>query len=204
MRPAWAGRRSSGGILGAAEGRLCSARGYDIGMIGHENHPGGEDTSGQLPGAVRLVTAVAEAARRRVRDPDSVVFATQSTLSADDTRGGRDAVRRCFPKIVGTDLRDIRGATQDRQATVRPLASIMDPMLGGGARNKSNSERLCQASNSRGVPSYLIEHPAMLDPGWLRGHEAHRHYRLRCNARRPRAGRNQRAAGVCEAADRDN
>ena len=151
------------------EGRRYAAKGYDIILIGHENHPEVEGTVGQIPGPVRLVSDVADVDALQVRDPDKVAYITQTTLSVDDTRDAIAALRRRFPKIVGPDVQDICYATQNRQAAVRMLASLVDLVLVVGAQNSSNSNRLCEVSNDSGVPSYLIEDPSKLDPAWLRG-----------------------------------
>ena len=154
------------------EGRRYSARGYDIILIGHENHPEVEGTVGQIPGPVLLVSDVEGVEALEVRDPGKVAYITQTTLSVDDTREVISALRRRFPKIVGPDVKDICYATQNRQAAVRALAGQVDLMLVVGAQNSSNSNRLCEVSNDSGVPSYLIEDPSMLDPGWLVGMES--------------------------------
>jgi 4-hydroxy-3-methylbut-2-enyl diphosphate reductase len=151
------------------EGRRYAAGGYDIILIGHENHPEVEGTVGQIPGPVLLVSDVADAASVQVRDPEKVAYVTQTTLSVDDTRDVIEALRRRFPKIVGPDVKDICYATQNRQGAVRELASLVDLVLVVGAQNSSNSNRLCEVGNDSGVPSYLIDAPSRLDPEWLRG-----------------------------------
>ncbi len=151
------------------EGRRYAANGYDIILIGHENHPEVEGTVGQIPGPVFLVSDVDGVEALQVRDPDKVAYITQTTLSVDDTLDVISALRRRFPKIVGPDVKDICYATQNRQAAVRTLASIVDLVLVVGAQNSSNSNRLCEVSNDSGVPSYLLEDPSKLDPAWLRG-----------------------------------
>ena len=151
------------------EGRRYASRGYDIILIGHENHPEVEGTVGQIPGPVLLVSDVADVEALHVRDPEKVAYITQTTLSVDDTRDVITALRRRFPKIVGPDVKDICYATQNRQAAVRELAAVVDLVLVVGAQNSSNSNRLCEVSNDSGVPSYLVEDPSMLDPAWLQG-----------------------------------
>lgn len=151
------------------EGRRYAARGYDIILIGHENHPEVEGTLGQIPGPVLLVSDAEGVEALRVRDPDKVAYITQTTLSVDDTREVISALRRRFPKIVGPDVKDICYATQNRQAAVRDLASQVDLMLVVGAENSSNSNRLREVGGDSGVPSYLIEDPSKLDPRWLEG-----------------------------------
>ncbi len=151
------------------EGRRYAARGDDIILIGHENHPEVEGTVGQIPGPMLLVSDVADVEALQVRDPAKVAYITQTTLSVDDTRDVIEALRRRFPKILGPDVKDICYATQNRQAAVRELASVVDLLLVVGAGNSSNSNRLCEVGNDSGVPSYLIEDPSKLDPEWLQG-----------------------------------
>ena len=94
---------------------------------------------------------------------------TQTTLSIDDTREVIAALRRRFPKIVGPGVKDICYATQNRQATVREAAAIVDLILVVGARNSSNSNRLCEVGRDAGVPTHLVDGPGELNPSWLRG-----------------------------------
>lgn len=151
------------------EGRRYAERGYDIILIGHENHPEVEGTIGQIPGPVLLVSTVADVQALRVRDPAKVAYVTQTTLSVDDTRDVIEALRRRFPRIVGPDVKDICYATQNRQSAVRELASVVDVVLVVGARNSSNSNRLCEVGSDSGTQSYLLEHPSQFDPAWLEG-----------------------------------
>ena len=152
-----------------AEGRRYSQNGYDIVLIGHENHPEVEGTVGQIPGRVMVVGDVEAVEALKVRDPEKVAYITQTTLSVDDTREVIAALRRRFPKVVGPDVKDICYATQNRQAAVRMAASIADVVLVVGARNSSNSNRLCEVANDAGVPSHLVEEASKLDPAWLEG-----------------------------------
>ena len=151
------------------EGRRYAERGYDIILIGHENHPEVEGTIGQIPGPVLLVSTVADVQALRVRDPAKVAYITQTTLSVDDTRDVIEALRRRFPRIVGPDVKDICYATQNRQSAVRELAAVVDVVLVVGARNSSNSNRLCEVGSDSGTESYLVEHPSQFDPAWLEG-----------------------------------
>ena len=151
------------------EGRRYAEQGYDIILIGHENHPEVEGTIGQIPGSVLLVSSVADVQALRVRDPAKVAYITQTTLSVDDTRDVIEALRRRFPRIVGPDVKDICYATQNRQSAVRELASLVDVVLVVGARNSSNSNRLCEVGSDSGTQSYLVEHPSQFDPAWLEG-----------------------------------
>ncbi|MGH8281711.1 MAG: 4-hydroxy-3-methylbut-2-enyl diphosphate reductase, partial [Gammaproteobacteria bacterium] len=63
--------------------------GLDVVLIGHEGHPEVEGTMGQFDtrfgGAIHLVQTPEDVERLNVRDPERVTFATQTTLSMDDT-----------------------------------------------------------------------------------------------------------------------
>ena len=154
------------------EGRRYAARGYDIILIGHKDHPEVEGTMGQIPGTVLLVSDLEDVEALEVSDPDKVAYITQTTLSVDDTREVISALRRRFPLIKGPDVKDICYATQNRQAAVRSLAAQVDLMLVVGAQNSSNSNRLCEVGKDSGVPSYLIDDPAKINPEWLIGKES--------------------------------
>ena len=153
------------------EGQRYAAQDYDVVLIGHKNHPEVEGTLGQIPGPVLLVSDVEDVKTLKVRNPEKVAYITQTTLFVDDTREIIDALRERFPNIAGPDTKDICYATQNRQAAVRALAAQVDLMLVVGAKNSSNSNRLCEVGNDSGIPSYLIEDPKKINPEWLRGKE---------------------------------
>ena len=184
-----------------AEGRRYAADGYDIVLIGHENHPEVEGTVGQIPGRVLVVGDVEDVGALRVRDPERVAYITQTTLSVDDTREVIAALRWRFPKIVGPDVKDICYATQNRQSAVRSAASIVDLMLVVGARNSSNASRLCEVGNDAGVPTYLVEEPSTLDLAWLGRQEERLHHGGCINTRGPGAGRSREVERLRVAAD---
>ena len=151
------------------EGKRYAAEGYDVILIGHENHPEVEGTMGQISGPVFLVSTVEDVYALEVNNPNKIAYITQTTLSVDDTREIIKALQKRFPEISGPDTKDICYATQNRQAAVRALAEQVDLMLVVGAQNSSNSNRLCEVSNDSGTPSYLVEDPAQIDYDWLHG-----------------------------------
>ena len=84
------------------------ASGRSVVLIGHAGHPEVIGTMGQLPpGAVLLVEDVAQAEALEVPDAANLAFATQTTLSVDDTLDIVAALRRRFPAIQGPKLEDI-------------------------------------------------------------------------------------------------
>ena len=154
------------------EGIRYSKKGYEIILIGHENHPEVEGTLGQIPGTTHLIGQVEDVAKLKVRDPDKLAYVTQTTLSVDDTRDIISALRLRFPNIAGPDVKDICYATQNRQSAVRALASQVDLMLVMGAKNSSNSNRLCDVSADYGVTAHLLENASDFNPDWIEGVDA--------------------------------
>ncbi len=149
------------------EGQNHAHKGREVVLIGHDGHPEVEGTRGRIPGGVLLVNTPADVDTLVVKDPDQLSYVTQTTLSVDETRDTIAALKRRFPKIVGPDVKDICYATQNRQQAVRELAQQVDLLLVVGAKNSSNSNRLCEIGKEIGIPSYLIDDASMLKPEWL-------------------------------------
>ena len=154
------------------EGRLYAKKGFEVILIGHENHPEVEGTMGQIPGKVHLISDIDDVVKLKINDPDKVAFVTQTTLSVDDTLDIINKLKERFPNIKGPDTKDICYASQNRQRAVRVLASRVDLVLVVGAQNSSNSNRLRDVSREAGVASYLIDDPANIDEEWLRDVES--------------------------------
>ncbi|MCC7081128.1 MAG: 4-hydroxy-3-methylbut-2-enyl diphosphate reductase [Burkholderiales bacterium] len=143
--------------------------GREIVMIGHAGHPEVEGTMGQVQTGIHLVETVADVAKLAVRDPANVAFVTQTTLSVDDARAIVDALRARFPAIVAPKKDDICYATQNRQDAVKRLARECDVVLVVGSPNSSNSNRLREVATHHGVPAFMVDQAADLDPRWIAG-----------------------------------
>ena len=153
-----------------------SAAGRECVLIGHAGHPEVEGTMGRYDtsqgGAIYLVEDETQAAALEVRDPSSLAFVTQTTLSVDDTAKVIDALRDRFPEIQGPRKDDICYATQNRQDAVKSLASEVDLVLVVGSTNSSNSNRLRELAERCGASAYLIDDATMIDSAWLSGARA--------------------------------
>ena len=133
------------------EAERHSGNGLQMVMIGHKGHPETIGTMGQLlEGEVLLVETVEDVANLDVRDPDSLAYVTQTTLSIDDTADIVAALQNRFPKIVGPHKEDICYATTNRQMAVKAIASKVDALLVVGAPNSSNSKRLVEVGAKAG------------------------------------------------------
>ncbi len=145
------------------------AAGYEIVMIGHEGHPEVEGTMGQLAAGMHLVETIADVDKLQVRDPERVAYVTQTTLSLDDAAAIIEALKRRFPNIAEPKRADICYATQNRQDAVKFMAPQVDIVIVVGSPNSSNSNRLREVAERFGVPAFLVDTAAQLDPVWFEG-----------------------------------
>ena len=142
----------------------------EIVLIGHAGHPEVVGTMGQLPaGAVTLVETVEDALAFTPRDAANLAFATQTTLSVDDTGEIVAALRARFPQIAAPHKEDICYATTNRQEAVKSVAARSDVLLVLGSANSSNSVRLAEVATRAGAQAYLIDDAEGLDLAWLAG-----------------------------------
>ncbi|MDG2459492.1 MAG: 4-hydroxy-3-methylbut-2-enyl diphosphate reductase [Luminiphilus sp.] len=148
-----------------------SAAGRECVLIGHARHPEVEGTMGRYDtsqgGAIYLVEDELQAVQLEVRDPETLSFVTQTTLSVDDTAKVIDALKGKFPQIQGPRKDDICYATQNRQDAVKALADEVDLVLVVGSGNSSNSNRLRELAERCGADAYLIDDASMIEADWL-------------------------------------
>lgn len=147
------------------------AEGRQIILIGHAGHPEVIGTMGQLPdGAVLLVETADEVATLEVPDPDNLAYATQTTLSVDETTGIVAALQARFPAIAGPKKEDICYATTNRQQAVKAIAPKVEALLVLGAPNSSNSKRLVEVAKQNGCTrAQLVQRASDIDWPQLEG-----------------------------------
>jgi len=146
-------------------------QGYEVVLIGHAGHPEVEGTLGQAVDGMYLVENEEDVDRLNVRNPDNLSYATQTTLSVDDTAKVVSALRRRFPNIQVPKKDDICYATQNRQDAVRSLARQCQLVLVVGSESSSNSNRLREVAAVQGARAYMIDGPEGIRREWLEGVE---------------------------------
>lgn len=145
-----------------AVARLRS-QGKEVIMIGHRGHPEVEGTMGQVDDGMYLVEKPQDVAGLVVRDPGSLAFVTQTTLSVDDASEIIAALKARFPNIIGPKKDDICYATQNRQDAVKTLAQRCDLVIVVGSPNSSNSNRLREVAEKQGCQAILLDAPGQLN-----------------------------------------
>ncbi len=152
------------------EAKRFAREDYDILLVGHNGHEEVEGTSGEAPEHIQIVESAADVDGVTVRDPEKVVWLSQTTLSVDETMQTVRALREKFPALQNPPSDDICYATQNRQVAVKAMAPRCDLVLVVGSRNSSNSVRLVEVALTAGAgASYLIDYAKEIDDAWLEG-----------------------------------
>jgi 4-hydroxy-3-methylbut-2-enyl diphosphate reductase len=145
--------------------------GFTIILIGHDGHDEVIGTMGEAPQAIVLVETPDEVDCLTFTPGTKLAYLTQTTLSVDDANRVIDRLKMRFPQIVGPPKDDICYATQNRQEAVSLLAAEVDVVLVLGSQNSSNSQRLRELAEERGVPAFLIDGAQDIDKAWFQGNE---------------------------------
>ena len=135
-------------------------KGYDIILIGHNNHPEVIGTMGQLPdGSIKLIETADDVDLLKFENfSKPLAYITQTTLSVDDTAEIIDKLKKKFPNIKQPIKEDICYATTNRQKAVKEIAPKCDMFFVIGSRNSSNSVRLVEVAKKAGCKKSLLMH----------------------------------------------
>ncbi len=152
-----------------AEAIRYARKGFQILLIGHADHQEVVGTRGEAPDAIQVVESPEDIPRLVVRDPERLVYLTQTTLSTDDAGIIIAALKSAFPQIKEPPSEDICYATTNRQMAVRAIAPDCDLVIVVGSRNSSNSQRLTEIARNVGTPAVLVDDRSELDPTWFTG-----------------------------------
>jgi len=145
---------------------------YEILLIGHEGHEEVEGTAGEAPDHVTIVNSPADVPDIEVRDPDKVVWLSQTTLSVDETMETVRRLRERFPALQDPPSDDICYATQNRQVAIKKVAQDADLVIVVGSANSSNSVRLVEVALEYGAKAaYRVDYASEVKQEWLDGVE---------------------------------
>ncbi|MFF8894374.1 4-hydroxy-3-methylbut-2-enyl diphosphate reductase [Brevibacterium casei] len=143
---------------------------FDILLIGHEGHEEVIGTSGEAPDHITLVDGPDDVQNIEVRDPDKVVWLSQTTLSVDETMETVDAIKGRYPNLLSPPSDDICYATQNRQTAVKQMGAQTDLVIVVGSKNSSNSVRLVEVALGAGAgAAHLVDGAEEIDESWLEG-----------------------------------
>lgn len=143
---------------------------YDIILVGHRGHEEVDGTYGEAPDHIQIVGSPDEVDDVVVRDPERVVWISQTTLSVDETMETVRRLRERFPALMNPPSDDICYATQNRQEAVKAIAPRADVLVVVGSANSSNSVRLVEVGLENGAgASYRVDMATELEEKWFEG-----------------------------------
>ena len=144
--------------------------GYDILLVGHEGHEEVEGTAGEAPDVVQLIDGDQGIADAKVRDPNKVVWLSQTTLSVDETMDTVLKLREKFPTLQNPPSDDICYATQNRQVAIKKVGAESDLVIVVGSANSSNTVRLVEVALDAGAKAaYRVDFASEIDEAWFEG-----------------------------------
>ena len=144
--------------------------GNEILLIGHEGHEEVEGTYGEAPDHTTIVNNPDEARTVQVRDPERLIWLSQTTLSVDETMEIVSILRDRFPALQDPPSDDICYATSNRQAAIKKIAPQADLVIVVGSENSSNSVRLVEVALEYGAKAaYRVDFANEVDESWFEG-----------------------------------
>lgn len=146
-----------------------AAQGYQIVLIGHRNHVEIIGTAGEAPDVTTIVESVDDVTQLNFKPHEKLFYITQTTLSLDDVKDITDALIAKYPHIETLPSSSICYATTNRQMALREITDLTQLVLVVGDPQSSNSNRLREAAEKRGVKAYLINNETEIKSEWLLG-----------------------------------
>lgn len=144
-------------------------QGFQIVLIGHKNHVEIIGTAGEAPEVTTIVESVDDVNMLKYSPEEKLFYITQTTLSLDDVKEITEALIAKYPHIQTLPSSSICYATTNRQMALKEITGVTDLVLVVGDPQSSNSNRLRELAEKRGVPSYLINNENEIDASWMHG-----------------------------------
>lgn len=143
---------------------------FDILLIGHDGHEEVEGTAGEAPEHIQIINGPHEVAKVTVRDPEKVIWLSQTTLSVDETMETVRLLKERFPTLQDPPSDDICYATTNRQVAIKKISPQAELVIVVGSANSSNSVRLVEVALEYGAKaSYRVDFANEVDEAWFEG-----------------------------------
>lgn len=146
-------------------------QGFKILLIGHERHPEVVGVVGEAPHDIFIVETPEDVAKLPFDENEKLAYITQTTLSVDDCQVVADALKARYPNIQQPKKSDICYATTNRQHAIKTIAEEADISIVVGSKNSSNSNRLREVAENKGITAYLVNSSSDMQKDWFIGHE---------------------------------
>jgi len=144
-----------------------AAKGYHIILIGHKKHVEITGTAGEAPDVTTIIETVQDVAKLNFPLEQKLFYTTQTTLSLDDVKEITGALLAKYPQIKTLPSSSICYATTNRQMALGQIAAECQLILVIGDTQSSNSNRLREVAQKRGIPAHLLNSADEIQPQWL-------------------------------------
>jgi 4-hydroxy-3-methylbut-2-enyl diphosphate reductase len=125
---------------------------------------------GHAPERTTLVNGPEDVANVVVRDPEKLVWLSQTTLSVDETMETVRLLRERFPSLQNPPSDDICYATQNRQVAIKKVAADAELVIVVGSANSSNTMRLVDVALENGAKAaHRVDYASEVEQAWLDG-----------------------------------
>ncbi len=150
-----------------------AAENYDILLVGHEGHEEVEGTAGEAPDSVQIVDEDESINSVKIKDPNKIIWLSQTTLSVDEAMETVKKLRTKFPTLQNPPSDDICYATQNRQVAIKKVGAVSDLVIVVGSANSSNTVRLVEVALLAGAKAaYRVDYASEIDDSWFEGAES--------------------------------
>lgn len=136
---------------------------YQIVLLGHKNHIEIIGTKDEAPDNTTIIESVEDIDRLTFDKDQKLFFATQTTLSVQDTKEIQKKLKTKYPHMKTLSRSCICYATYNRQKALLEGAKEADLVLVVGDNKSSNSNRLKELMPN----SYLINDENEIKKKWL-------------------------------------
>lgn len=133
-------------------------------VIGHKDHVEVIGITGESIETTFVVESIDDVKKIPYGQNEEISVVTQTTLSLLDVNPIMEAIRARFHRIHEMPTSTICYATTNRQTALNESLDGADLLIVVGDRESSNSVRLQEIGQRRGIKSLLIPNPAFLDP----------------------------------------
>lgn len=140
--------------------KLYASKGYHIILIGKRKHVEVIGIKAEAPHQVTVVENISEVQDLLFDSRVPLFYVTQTTLSMDDVTEIVEALRKRYPHIITLPSSSVCYATQNRQQALKSVLPEVDFVYVIGDPQSSNSTRLKEIAEKRGVSARLINHPS--------------------------------------------
>ncbi|MDQ7009932.1 MAG: 4-hydroxy-3-methylbut-2-enyl diphosphate reductase [Candidatus Gracilibacteria bacterium] len=140
------------------EAKKFLSEGYEIIYIGKKGHQEAEGVKEEDKNKINIISNIEDLNNLSTEGFSSLALLTQTTLSVNETKDLISKITEKYPEIILPKAKDICYATTNRQEAVEKICEKqLDLLIIIGSKNSSNSTKLKEIGEKKGIKSILID-----------------------------------------------